>query len=142
MCEGLCHIVAEEAKGSHFFVFRPLAAVVGVWVDADASTRGENACHFDIFRVHQSDEVFHDGVHAVFVEIAVIAETEQIEFQTLAFHHAHVGDVVDADFGKIGLTGDGAQAREFGAVEAYPIVVVLMFVLKRFQHFRRIVLPI
>ena len=44
--------------------------------------RGVNfAEYFDVFRIHQGDEVFHDDVDAVFMEVAVVAEAEEIEFQ-------------------------------------------------------------
>ena len=67
-------------------IFCALAAIVGKGVDADAATRGEDARHLDIFGVHEADEVLHDDVDAVFVEIAMIAEAEEIKFQTLALY--------------------------------------------------------
>ena len=131
-----------EASQGHLLVFRTRLPVVGIGPYADAAARREDARHLDVFRLHQCDEVFHDDVDTVFVEIAVIAETEEIEFQALALHHASAGNVAAAYFGKGGLSRDGAEARELGAVEAHPVVVVGMFVFKRFEHLRRIVLPV
>ena len=131
-----------QAIGGEFGVGRIGATVVGVRVDADAAARGEQARHLDVLRVHEADEVFHDDVHAVFVEVAVVAETKQVEFQAFAFHHAAVGQVTDADFRKVGLTCDGAEARKFGAVEAHPIVVVGVLVDEGFQYFGRIVVAV
>ena len=37
-----------------------------------------------------------------FVEISMIAEGEEIEFEALALHHLHIGDVGNADFSEIG----------------------------------------
>lgn len=90
------------------FVFGAGAAIVGVGINADATSWSENAGYLDIFRIHQFDKVFHDGVDAVFVKIAVVAETEKIEFEAFAFDHADIGNVADADFGKVGLTSNGA----------------------------------
>ena len=135
-------IVLPQAIGGEFGVGRVGAAVVGVRVDADAAARGEQARHLDVLRVHEADEVFHDDVHAVFVEVAVVAETKQVEFQAFAFHHAAVGQVTDADFRKVGLPGDGAETGELGAVEAHPIIVVGVLVFKGFQNFRRIIAAI
>ena len=49
----------------------------------------------------------------------MIAEAEQIEFQTLALHHLHVGHIRDAYLRKVGLTGNRAQRRKLRAVEFY-----------------------
>ena len=39
--------------------------------------RGVNSPkNFDVFRIHQGNQVFHDDVDAVFMEIAVVAEAE------------------------------------------------------------------
>ena len=62
------------------------------------------------------------------MEVSMISETEKIEFQTLALHHADIWNVADTDFCKIRLSCDRTQASKFRAVEAYPIVVVRMFV--------------
>lgn len=109
-------------------VFCVGAAVVGVGVDADAAAGREQARYLNILRIHQGDEVFHNLVHTVFVEIAVIAEGEQIEFQALALNHLLVGDIGNADLCKIGLTGDGAERRKFGAIEPDPIIIIGMLV--------------
>ena len=110
------------------FVLGARTAVVGVGVDGDAATWGEEAGDLDVFGIHQFDEVLHDDVDTILMEIAVVAEAKQVKLQALALHHSHVGDVTDADFRKIGLPGDGAEAGELGAVELHPIVVALMLV--------------
>ena len=48
------------------------------------------------------------------------------------------GDVADVDGGKVGLAGHRAEAGELGADEFDEIVVVWMFVVERFQNFRRV----
>ena len=107
-------------------------------MNGDAAARCEFAEYFDVFRIHQGDEVFHDDVDAVFMEVAVVAEAEEIEFQGFAFHHFDMGDVADVDGGKVGLAGHRAEAGELGADEFDEIVVVGMFVVERFQNFRRV----
>ena len=82
---------------------------------------------FDVFWIHQFDEVLHDDVDTVFVEVAVVSEAEQVELQALAFHHFMVGEIVDAYFGKVGLPCDGAEAGELKALEDFWGVVVAVF---------------
>ena len=76
---------------------------------------GKQAYHLDITRIHQLHQVFHNHVHAVFVKVAVVTETEQIQFQALALHHALARNIADYDFAEIGLRRDGAQRGKFRA---------------------------
>ena len=75
-------LVVEHAVFGYVFVFCVGASVVGVGPDADAAARGEDACDFDVFGIHEVDEVFHDLVDAVFVEVSVVAVGEEVEFET------------------------------------------------------------
>ena len=52
--------------------------VIGKGVDADATTRGEDTRNFNILRIHQFHQILHDDIHAVFVEIAMVAKREEI----------------------------------------------------------------
>ena len=70
--------MAEKAFFCQSFVLRSRSSVVAVRIDADAAPWGENACYFDVFRIHQADEVFHDDVYTILMEGAVAAETEQV----------------------------------------------------------------
>ena len=130
----------EEAVLSHFLILCAGLAIVGEGIDADAATRNENARYLDVFGLHQADEVFHDNVDAILVEAAMIAETEEVEFETLALHHSLVGKVVDANLSEVWLTRNGAKSRELRAVEAYPVIVLGMLVLESLQDFGSIVL--
>ena len=125
-----------------FLVLGAGASVVGVGVDADAAAGGEDAGDLDVLGVHEADEVLHDDVDAVLVEVAVVAEGEEVELERLALDHALVGEVGDADLGEVGLAGDGAQAGELGAVELHPVVVLGVFVLEGFQHVGGVVLTV
>ena len=70
--------MVHHAVVCHLLVFGARPSIVGVGVDADASTRNEDACHLDVFGVHESDEVFHYLVDTVFVEVAMVAEGEEV----------------------------------------------------------------
>ena len=63
-----------EAGPGNLFPARIRAAVVGVGMDGNAAARREFTPDLDILRIHELDEVLHDDVHAILVEIAVIAE--------------------------------------------------------------------
>lgn len=63
------------------------------WIDADSSARHEDAPHFDVARIHQFPKVVEDYVHAVFMEVSVVAERKQIELEALAFHHFFTRDI-------------------------------------------------
>lgn len=63
-----------EAGPGDLFPARVRAAVVCVGVDGDAAARREFAPDLDILRIHERDEILHDDVHTILVEIAVIAE--------------------------------------------------------------------
>ena len=80
--------MAEQPLLGQLLVFGAGATVVGVWIDADAATGREEADDLDVLGIHESDEILHDDVHAVFMEIAVIAEREEIQLQTLRLRAA------------------------------------------------------
>ena len=124
------------------FELRTGASVVSVGEDADAAAGSEQTGDLDVFGFHEANEVFHDDIDAIFVEITVIAEREEIEFQTLALHHAFARDVGDTNLGKVRLSGDGAERSELRTVEAHPIVVVGVLVDEGFEHFGCVVVGI
>ena len=83
--------------------------VVGEGLDGNATTGIKQADDLQIFGVHQLDQVFHDDVHAVFVEVAVVAETEEVEFQALALHHQRARNVINNNVSEVGLARLGAK---------------------------------
>ena len=135
-------VVVQKAELGHLLVFCSRSSVVGVGIDADAASWREDSRHFDVFGIHQFDEVLHDDVDTIFVEVAVISEAKQVELQALAFHHFMVGEIVDAYFCEVGLPCDGAEAGEFRAVEAHPIVVARVFVFKALEDFWGVVVAV
>ena len=76
------------------------------------------------------------------MKVAMIAEAEEVELEALALHHLDIRDVLDADLGKVRLAGDGAEAGELRAVEAHPVIMFGVLVLKGFQNFRSVVLTV
>ena len=98
----------QETVLSHLFVPRRWFTIVGVWIDADAATGDKNACHLDVLRLHETDEVFHDNIDTVLMEAAVITEAEEIEFEALALNHLFVRKIADAYLCEVRLAGNGA----------------------------------
>ena len=126
--------MVQHALSGHLLVLGTRTAVVGIGIDADAAARQEEPQHLNVLGVHETDEIFHDDVDAVLVEIAVIAEREEIELEALRLHHSLVGQIHDLDFSEVGLTGDGTQRGELGTVELHPIVVFLMLILEGLEQ--------
>ena len=109
--------MGSKALLSQLFIFGSRLAVVGVWPDADAAAWGKDTGYFDILRIHQINEVLHDDVHAVFVEIAMIAEAEEIKFQTLALYHLYIRNIADANLCKVRLTCDRQREVNSGQLK-------------------------
>ena len=105
-------------------------AIVGKRLDGNAATGIEQTDDLQILGVHQLDQVLHDDVHAVLVEVAVVAETEEVEFQALALHHQRARDVINNKVSEVGLACLGAKRGKLGAIQSHKILVLRMFVLK------------
>jgi len=117
---------------SHLLIFCAWTAVVCIRIDADATTRSEDTCDLDILWIHKTDEVLHNLVYAVFVEVTVVAEREEVKFETLAFHHTLVREIRYAYLRKVWLTCDRAETCELRTVELYPVVILWVLVLECF----------
>ena len=113
--------------------------VVGKGVDTDAAAGREDTRHLDVLGVHEADKVVEDDVDAVLVEIAVVAEREQIEFQRLGLHHALARDVGDDDSRKVRLPCFGAERGELGTMESDEILVFGVLVDESLKHFGGVV---
>ena len=81
----------------HLLILRTWTAVVGVWIDADTSTRSEDACNLDVLRIHKTYEIFHNLIDAILVEVAMITEREKIELEALALNHTLVRKIRNAN---------------------------------------------
>ena len=105
----LQHLVGEHTLLGHLFILRSRLSVVGVRVDADAAAWGKESDDLDVLWFHQLHQVFHDDVDAVLMEIAIVAEGEEIELQALRLYHPLGGYVHNLDFSKVWLTRDRAE---------------------------------
>ena len=108
--------------------------VVGKGVDTDAAAGSEDTRNLDVLGVHEADKVVENDVDAVLVEITMVAEREQIEFQRLGLHHALARDVGDDDSGKVRLPCFGAERGELGTMESDEILVFGVLVDKSLKH--------
>lgn len=52
----------------------PGIAMIGKGENAYPAARHEKPAHFDILRVHQPTEIFHDDIDTILMEVSVIAE--------------------------------------------------------------------
>jgi len=130
--------VVHHAVIGHLNVFGARLAVVAVRVDTEATAWKEFTPYFDVFGIHQCNEILHDDVHAVFMKSSVIAEAEEVKLQALAFDQLLIGNIAKVNCRKVGLTGYGAKACKFGTIEFDHRVVLRMLVIEAFQHFRGI----
>ena len=85
------------------------------------------------------NEVFHYDVHAILVESTMIAEAEQVEFQTLALYHLYVRNIADANLCEIWLTRNRAERCKLRAVETNPVIIARMLVHESLEHLWRII---
>ena len=70
------HIVEMKTLFCSLFPLCTRLAIVCVWVDGQTTARRKLAPYLDVLRIHQLDEVFHDDIDAIFVEIPMITETK------------------------------------------------------------------
>lgn len=75
------HIMIHQPMAGHLFVFRSWLSIVAVRINRDAAARGEFTPYLDVFRVHELDQVIHDDIDAILVEVAMIAKAEQIQLE-------------------------------------------------------------
>ena len=128
-----------ETLLSQFLVLGARTAVVGVRVDGDAATWSKEAGDLDVFGSHQFDEVLHDAVYAVLVEVSVVSAAEKIELEALALDHLHVRDIADAELREVRLSWNRTEGGELRAVETHPVVIALMLVFECLKYLRCVV---
>ena len=131
-----CH----KALFHHILMFG--IAVVGEGLDGNAATRIEQPDNLQILRIHQLDQVLHNDVHAVLVEVTVVAEAEEVELEALALHHQRARDIINNKVTEVGLTCLRAQRGELRTIQSHKVLVLRMLVLKRLQYLRRIVVVV
>ena len=70
------HVVEMKALFCRLFPLCTRLAVVCVWIDGQTTTRRKLAPYLDVLRIHQLDEVFHNDIDAIFMEIPMVTETK------------------------------------------------------------------
>ena len=70
------HIVEMKPLFCSLFPLCTRLAVVCVWIDGQTTARRKLAPYLDVLRIHQLDEVFHDDIDAIFMEISMVTETK------------------------------------------------------------------
>ena len=135
-----CGVVVKHCQQTLlFYVLVFGVGIVGEGVDADAASWGEDTRYLEVLRVHQFDQVFHDDVDTIFVEIAVVAEREEIELERLRLHHLLPRNIRDVNRGKVGLPRLRTQRSELRTMEGNQILIVRMFVYESLKHFGSVV---
>lgn len=71
-------MVRQSVKGDSF-PFCAGLAIVAVGVNGDAASGKEFAPDLNIFRLHQANQILHNNVHTVLMEIPMVSEAEQIQ---------------------------------------------------------------
>jgi hypothetical protein len=99
--------ISQKALPYHVLVFT--VAIVSEGLDGNAPARIKQSYDFQILRFHQFDQVLHNDVHAILVEVAVVAETEEVEFQALALYHKRARYVINNKVSEIGLACFGTK---------------------------------
>ena len=128
-----------ETLFGQFLVLGARTAVVGVGIDGDAATWGEEAGNLDVFGIHQFDEVLHDDVDTVLMEVAVVSEAEKIELEALALDHLDVRDIADTELREVRLSCNRTEGGELRAVETHPVVIAPVLVFECLQYLRCVV---
>ena len=114
-------------------------AVIAVGINRYTAAREKFSPDLDIFRLHKPDEILHYDVHAVLVEIAVIAEAEQIKFQRFALDHFFSRNIGNIYRSEVRLTCYRAKTCELRTVELYEIIVIRVLVWKGLKNSRIVV---
>ena len=132
--------IGQKPLFHHVLVFR--VAVVGEGFDRDTTTRVEQPDDLKVFGIHQFHQILHDDVDAILVEVTMVAEAEEIEFEALALHHQRTGNVINNKVAKIGLARLGAEGGELRTIQGNNILVFRMFILKDLEYLWRIVIVV
>ena len=135
-------IMVQQAVTCEVLPFRSENAIVAEWIDGEAASWQELAPNLDITRAKQADQVDHDLIDTVFMEVAMVSVAEKIELQGLAFHHVFIRNIGNVNRSEIRLSCLRAEARKFRTVEFDEIIVVLMLVLYLLEKARVIVIGI
>ena len=68
------------------------------------------------------------------MEISMIAERKQVQFEGFAFHQEFIRHVGNGNGGKVRLTGNGTQAGKLGTIELDKIIIAGVLIGEFLQH--------
>lgn len=134
--------MTKQAEAGEVAPFGAGDAVVAIGVNGEAASGEEFAPYFDVPGMEQFNQVGHDDIHTIFMEVAVISETEEVKLERFTFYHVLVRDIGNINGSKIRLAGFRAQAGKFGTVEFDEIIPVCMFIGNSFQQCRIVIVGI
>ena len=134
--------MTKQAEAGEVAPFGAGDAVVAIGVNGEAASGEEFAPYFDVPGMEQFNQVGHDDIHTIFMEVAVISETEEVKLERFTFYHVLVRDIGNINGSKIRLAGFRAQAGKLGTVEFDEIIPVCMFIGNPFQQSRIVIVGI
>ena len=70
------HVVEMKALFCRLFPLCTRLAIICVRIDGQTTARRKLAPYLDVLRIHQLDEVFHDDVNTIFVEVPMVTEAK------------------------------------------------------------------
>ena len=110
-----------------------LVRIFGAHCQRDSAARGELRGDDYLARGAGFDEIVEDAVCDRFVECTLVTIGGEIEFQRLALDTKAIGNVIDIDPGKIGLTGYGTNGSEIICFEMDAVISLRSRIRKRLQ---------
>ena len=112
----------QKTLAYHVLVFG--VTVVGEGLDGDAAAGVEQADDLQVLGIHQLDQVLHDDVYAILMEVAVVAEAEKVKLEALALHHQRTRDVINDEVPEIGLASLGAQRGKLRTIQRHQVFIL------------------
>ena len=56
-------------------------SVIAVGINGNAASRSKFSPDLNVFRIHKTDQILHNDIHAILMKIPVIAEAEKVQLQ-------------------------------------------------------------
>jgi len=66
----------EQSLFGNIKPFCPFFSIVTVGVNGYPTSRGKHSPDFFVLGIHQLNKIFHDDIHAVFMNIAMVSKAE------------------------------------------------------------------
>ena len=128
-----------EALFGKGLVLRARAAV-DKRIYGNAAARREFAENLHVLRLEELHEIVVDHVYHIFMEVAVVAEAEEVELERFRLDEPLRRYVAYRKRREVGLACLRAEGRELGRGERHPVVAVGVAVVEGVQYSRIVVL--